>query len=50
MSFRLRKRIRFAMPGRPLSEIQQINLEHNLAEPDNDEENTNDADTESLVG
>ena len=33
------------MPGRPLSEIQQMNLEHNGAEPHNDEENRNDEDT-----
>ena len=32
------------MPGRPLSEIQQMNLERNGTEPHNDEENRIDAD------
>ena len=43
------------MPGRPLSEIQQMNMEHNQQLPDNNEENTNDADslvddTEPILG
>ena len=33
------------MPGRTLSEIQQMSREHNRAEPHNDEENTNDTDS-----
>ena len=52
---RLRKRIRFAMPGRPLSEIRQMNLERNGIEPHSDEENRNNADAsaddiEPLIG
>ena len=42
---RLRKRIRFVMPGRTLSEIQQLNRDYNRTKPQNDEENTNDTDS-----